>query len=74
MTFKPTLEQLNIVEVEVIQYLTKFKNVYSKPMYKALGMKEKGFSLNKFRVVLYNLEKVGKVKRDGDILPYWNIK
>ena len=73
MQLTPTQEQLDIIGCEVSQYLTKFKNVYTKTLYKALRIKEKGLSLNKFRELLYKLEDIGKIQRHGAILPYWNI-
>jgi hypothetical protein len=73
MQLTPTQEQLDIIMYEVSQYLNKFQNVYTKTLYKTLRIKEKGLSLNKFRGVLYKMEDSGKLQRNGEALPYWNI-
>ena len=73
MQITPTQEQLDIIQYEVSQYLNKFKNVYTKTLYKTLRIKEKGLSLNKFRGMLYRMEDNGKLQRNDEALPYWNI-
>ena len=65
MQSTPTQEQLDIIMYEVSQYLNKFKNVYTKTLYKTLRIKEKGLSLNKFRSMLYKMEDSGKLQRNG---------
>lgn len=73
MNYTPTQEQ-HLIETLIVEYLTKFKNVYSKTLYKALRIKIKfGLSLNKFRDILYQMYLRGVITKDGDVLPYWNI-
>ena len=53
------------LETKVLNYLSQFKNVYTKTMYKALYVKSNyNLSLNKFRKFMYGLEKAGKVGRE----------
>ena len=61
------------LQQEVIEYLTKWNNVYTKTMYRALKVKDRGVTLNTFRGMLRYLEKQEKIKQEGNILPYWNI-
>lgn len=61
------------LQQEVIEYLTKWNNVYTKTMYQALKVKDRGVTLNVFRGMLRYLEKQGTIKQEGNILPYWNI-
>ena len=52
------------LEFDVMKYLSNFKHVYTKTLYKALRVKLKyNLSLNKFRNFMYDLEKLGKVSR-----------
>lgn len=64
------------LETQVLNYLSRFKNVYTKTMYKALCVKSNyNLSLNKFRIFMYDLEKIGKVGReDYNSLSAWIIK
>ena len=64
------------LEVSVLNYLSRFKKVYTKTMYKALSVKSNyNLSLNKFRNFMYELEKLGKVVReDYNSLSAWIIK
>ena len=64
------------LEVQVLNYLSKFKKVYTKTMYKALAVKSNyNLSLNKFRNFMYDLEKNGKVGREEfNSLSAWFIK
>ena len=64
------------LEVQVLNYLNKFKKVYTKTMYKALAVKSiYNLSLNKFRNFMYDLEKNGKVGREEfNSLSAWFIK
>ena len=64
------------LEVQVLNYLNKFKKVYTKTMYKALAVKSNyNLSLNKFRNFMYDLEKNGKVGREEfNALSAWFIK
>lgn len=65
--------RLESLQQEVIEYLTKWNNVYTKTMYRALKVKDRGVTLNAFRGMLRYLEKQEKIKQEGNILPYWNI-
>ena len=65
--------RLESLQQEVIEYLTKWNNVYTKTMYRALKVKDRGVTLNVFRGMLRYLEKQGTIKQEGNILPYWNI-
>lgn len=65
--------RLESLQQEVIEYLTKWNNVYTKTMYRALKVKDRGVTLNVFRGMLRYLEKQEKIKQEGNILPYWNI-
>ena len=64
------------LEVHVLNYLSQFKKVYTKTMYKALRVKSNyNLSLNKFRNFMYELEKLGKVGREEfNSLSAWFIK
>lgn len=62
-----------LLQQETIEYLTKWSNVYTKTLYRALKVKDREVTLNAFRGMLRYLEKQGKIKQEGDILPYWNI-
>ena len=64
------------LEPKVLNYLSQFKNVYTKTMYKALSVKSTyKLSLNKFRNFMYDLEKNGKVGREEfNSLSAWFIK
>ena len=64
------------LELKVLNYLSKFKKVYTKTMYKALAVKSTyKLSLNKFRNFMYDLEKLGKVVREYyNSLSAWIIK
>ena len=72
------MEELETQDLEskVLNYLSQFKNVYTKTMYKALAVKSTyNLSLNKFRKFMYDLEKNGKVGReDFNSLSAWIIK
>ena len=68
--YEQTVQEL---QQEVIEYLTKWNNVYTKTMYRTLKVKDRGVTLNVFRGMLRYLEKQGKIKQEGNILPYWNI-
>ena len=48
------------LQQEVIEYLTKWNNVYTKTMYRALKVKDRGVTLNVFRGMLTYLEKARK--------------
>lgn len=61
------------LQQEVIEYLTKWNNVYTKTLYRALKVEDRGVTLNAFRGMLRHLEKQGEIKQGGVILPYWNI-
>ena len=65
-----------MLEQEVLSYLNRFGKVYTKTLYKALGVKLKfKLSLNKFRDFMYNLELEGKVYReDYQALSAWVLK
>lgn len=62
-----------LLQQETIEYLTKWSNVYTKTLYQSLKVKDREVTLNAFRGMLRYLEKQGKIKQEGDILPYWNI-
>ena len=64
------------LEFDVMKYLSNFKYVYTKTLYKALRVKLKyNLSLNKFRNFMYDLEKLGKVSRsDFNSLSAWTVK
>ena len=64
------------LEVRVLNYLSRFKYVYTKTLYKALSIKSNyNLSLNKFRNFMYELEKFGKVGReDYNSLSAWVLK
>ena len=72
------MEDLEIqdLEVRVLNYLSRFKKVYTKTLYKALSIKSNyKLSLNKFRNFMYELEKLGKVGREYyNSLSAWIIK
>lgn len=64
------------LELKVLNYLSKFKKVYTKTMYKALAVESNyNLSLNKFRKFMCDLEKIGKVSREEfNSLSAWIIK
>ena len=69
-SYEQTVQEL---QQEVIEYLTKWNNVYTKTMYRTLKVKDRGVTLNVFRGMLRYLEKQEKIKQEGNTLPYWNI-
>ena len=65
------------LEAVVVDYLSKYRHVYTNTLYKALQIKENyNLSLNKFRLSLYNLEKSGRIEsvKENVALPYWRLK
>ena len=65
-----------MLEQEVLKYLNRFGKVYTKTLYKALGVKLNfKLSLNKFRDFMYNMELEGKVCREYyQSLSAWVLK
>lgn len=57
----------------VINYLENFNYVYTKPLYKVLRIKDNhNMSINKFREMLYNLMKQGRIEiTEINGLPCW---
>lgn len=61
------------VETIVIEHISTQGRAFIRPMYKLLGIKKFGLSLNKFRKLLQSLEKEGKLIEVKSDYPHWKI-
>lgn len=61
------------VEQIVIKHISEQGKAFIRPMYKTLGIKGLGFSLNRFRKLLQSLEKEGKLIEVKSDYPHWEI-
>lgn len=68
---------MNDLQIVVKEYLSKYKHVYTKTIYRDLRVKSNyNLSLNKFRLCLRDMEKSGIIESvvENVALPYWRLK
>lgn len=63
------------MEKLIVDYLNKYGKGYTKPLYRELRVKDRGYSLNEFRNILFTMS-VNKLicynKETKVNLPYWS--
>lgn len=82
LAFESSKQVDAIVELCEMQFETKILNAmrgrdknYTKSLYNEVSGKADGYSLNKFRDVMYKLEREGKIIKSADhpSYPYWTL-
>lgn len=68
-------QNLNELEQASLEFINKYEVAYTRQMYKALHVKGKGLSLNKFRKLLQGLSKqqlINHIPAQQDSLSAWS--